>query len=75
MKLNMGAFDRVARIIAAIVLVALYIGNVITGTWGIVALVVAGILLLTSVVGFCPLYAPFRFSTKSSRKKEEKVLE
>lgn len=63
MKKNMGKADRVIRIIIALAIVALYFGNVISGTLAIILLVLAGIFLLTSFVSFCPLYAPFGIST------------
>jgi len=64
MKKNMSNLDRILRAIAAVVLGILYFSGVITGTLGIVLLVIAGILLATSVVAFCPLYFPFKFSTR-----------
>jgi len=64
MKKNMGNTDRVIRAIAAVVLAVLYFTGTITGTLGIVLLVIAGILLATSVVSICPLYMPFNFSTR-----------
>jgi len=70
MKKNMGTVDKVIRILIAVVVVVLYFTDVISGTLGIVLLVLAGVFLLTSLVGFCPLYLPFGLST---RKKEQKV--
>jgi small-conductance mechanosensitive channel len=67
MKKNMGVADRIIRTILAIVVAILYFTNQITGTAAIVLGVLAIIFLLTSFVGFCPLYAPFKLST---RKKE-----
>ena len=64
MKQNMGSFDRIIRVIIAIVIAALYFANVISGTVAIVLLVLAGIFILTSLVSFCPLYLPFGISTK-----------
>jgi len=64
MNKNMSNLDRILRAIAAVVLGILYFSGVITGTLGIVLLVIAGILLATSVVAFCPLYFPFKFSTR-----------
>ncbi len=55
----MGSADRVIRVIIAAVIAALYFTNVITGTVGIVLMVLAGVFVLTSLVSFCPLYAPF----------------
>ena len=64
MKKNMGNADRIVRTLIAIVIAVLYFGTgTISGTLGIVLLVLAGIFLLTSFVSFCPLYAPFGLST------------
>lgn len=59
----MGIADRVIRVIIAAVIAGLYFGGIVTGTLGIVLLVLAGIFVLTSLVGFCPLYAPFGIKT------------
>ncbi|PKN87597.1 MAG: DUF2892 domain-containing protein [Chloroflexi bacterium HGW-Chloroflexi-8] len=64
MKKNMGNLDRIIRAIVAVVIGILYFSGVVSGTLGIVLLVIAGILLATSVVAFCPLYFPFKFSTR-----------
>jgi len=63
MKINMGGADRTIRVLIAIAIAVLYITNVITGTLGIVLLILAGVFLFTSVIGFCPLYAPFGIRT------------
>lgn len=68
MKKNMGGLDRVLRVLAAVAVIALYYMNVISGTLATVLLVVAAIFILTSFVGFCPLYYPFRFSTRKKSK-------
>ena len=59
----MGLIDKVIRILIAIVLVALYFTNVITGTLAIILLIFAGVFVLTSLIGFCPLYLPFGLNT------------
>jgi len=64
MKKNMGNTDRVLRAIAAVFLAVLYFTGTVTGTLGIVLLVIAGILLATSLISTCPLYLPFKFSTR-----------
>ena len=66
MKLNMGSADRIIRAIIAITLGVLFYYKVgfMTGTVGIVLLVVAAVFLLTSLVSFCPLYPIFGMSTK-----------
>lgn len=63
MKTNMGTLDKVLRVAVAAVIAGLYLGNVISGTIAIVGLVVVGIFLLTSIIGFCPLYAVFGLNT------------
>lgn len=68
MKKNIGSIDRTLRIIIAAVLVILYFTNVVTGTFGIVLLVVAGIFLVTSFVGTCGLYIPFGINTCKTKK-------
>ena len=68
MKKNMGSYDKLIRLSLAIVLIILYYKGVLVGTLGIVALVVALIFTVTSLIGFCPLYAIFGIKTC---KKEE----
>lgn len=64
MKKNIGTIDKVVRIILALIVVILFTTNVITGIAGIILLVLAGILVLTSLVSFCPVYYPFKISTR-----------
>jgi hypothetical protein len=64
MKANMGTIDRVMRIIAAVVIAALYFTNMISGILAIILLVFAAVFILTSFISFCPLYVPFGLSTK-----------
>jgi CBS-domain-containing membrane protein len=68
MKRNMGTTDRIIRVLVAVVIGVLYYTQIISGTIGIALLVVASIFLLTSVVSFCPLYAPFGISTCPNKK-------
>ena len=63
MKKNMGSADRIIRVIIAAIVGVLYFTGTISGTLGIVLLVLAGVFLLTSFISFCPLYAPFGIST------------
>ncbi len=64
MTKNMGTADRVVRTILALVFAALYFSGRVGGTLGLVLLVLAVIFVLTSLVSFCPLYAPFGLSTR-----------
>lgn len=63
MKRNMSNIDRIIRVIVAALFAWLYFSGVVTGVTGIILLVLAGVFTLTAVVAFCPLYAPFKFST------------
>ena len=63
MKKNMGSDDKIIRFVLAIIFVALYFTGTVTGTLGIVLLVLAGVFVLTSLFSFCPLYAPFGLKT------------
>lgn len=63
MKKNMGSTDKVIRFLIAATLVVLYFTGTITGTLGIIALVVAAVFVLTSLVSFCPLYTVLGIKT------------
>jgi hypothetical protein len=63
MKKNMGAIDKVIRILIAVVIAILFFTKVITGTLGIVLMVLAAVFVLTSLISFCPLYLPFGINT------------
>ncbi|MFC2186427.1 YgaP family membrane protein [Peijinzhouia sedimentorum] len=56
MKKNMGSADKIIRFILAALFVYLYYAGLVSGTLGIVLLVLAGVFVLTSLVSFCPLY-------------------
>ena len=70
MTKNMGAADRVIRILLAVVVGLLYFTDRITGTAGIILAVIAVIFLLTSSIGTCPLYIPLKISTKKKKKEQ-----
>lgn len=69
MKKNMGSADRIIRLIIAAIVAILYFTNTISGTFGIVLITIAAIMVLTSFVRFCPLYLPFGINT--NKKKHE----
>ena len=62
----MSGLDRVLRVFFGIVLFVLYFTGVISGTLGIVLLAVGVLLLLTGLLGFCPLYALLKIRTNKS---------
>lgn len=59
----MGSVDKSIRLLIALALVGLYFMGIVSGTWGTVALVVAVVMALTSLVNFCPLYAVLGIKT------------
>jgi hypothetical protein len=65
MTKNMGTADRAIRTVLALVVAGLYFTGRIGGIVGIVLLVIAVLFLLTSLMGWCPGYLPFRISTRA----------
>jgi Protein of unknown function (DUF2892) len=63
MKPNLSTLDRVVRVVVAALFAYLYVTGIVTGAFGIVLLVLGTVFVLTAIVGFCPLYAVFKFST------------
>jgi len=59
----MGKSDRVIRLLIAIVASVLYFTGTVSGFWGAILLIVGAVMLLTSVVGVCPLYSIFGIKT------------
>ena len=64
MKKNMGAIDRIIRTIVAIILGGIFISGKVSGILAAIVAVFAIVLLLTSAIGWCPLYSPFGISTR-----------
>ncbi|MDN4166025.1 DUF2892 domain-containing protein [Cytophagales bacterium LB-30] len=63
MKKNMGTADRIIRLLIVALICGLYYTGMITGTLGLILIVLAGIFFATSLVSFCPLYTLFGIST------------
>lgn len=67
MKMNMGTIDRSVRLIAVVVIAALYFAGQLSGTVAIVLGIVAVAFLATSLIGWCPLYLPLGISTRKGK--------
>ena len=68
MHKNMSTFDRRLRgfLVAPLaIIIALVVG--VGSVAGILLVIVAAIMLATSAVGFCPLYALLRFDSRGRR--------
>ena len=70
MKKNMGTTDKIIRLLVAAIFIGLFIADIVIGTAGIVLLVLAGIFIFTSLVGFCPLYSFFGMNTCNRHSNE-----
>ena len=64
MKQNIGKTDRLIRISIAVIIDLFILFNIINGTAAIILGILSGILLITALLKFCPLYIPFGISTK-----------
>ena len=69
MKDNIGSKDKWIRVGIALIIGVLYFTKILSGTAGVIGLVVAGVLLLTSTFGICPIYAVFGLNTCPARKR------
>jgi hypothetical protein len=58
MTANIGSADKVIRLVLGVVIVLL--GVYFQSWWGLVGLIPIG----TAFMNFCPLYVPFKISTK-----------
>ncbi|MFH0736078.1 MAG: DUF2892 domain-containing protein [bacterium] len=69
MKKNMGSVDKTIRTLIALTVLVLYLTGVITGTAAIVFGIIAIVFLVTSFIGFCPLYTLCQLDTCKIPKK------
>jgi hypothetical protein len=68
MKKNMGRIDQALRLFAAATIAVLLIAGIVKGTAAVVLAILAAVFVITTFVGFCPLYAPLGLSTKGSKR-------
>ena len=67
MKKNMGGLDKVIRVILALVAGLLVYFEVVEGPSAYILLTIIGVFVITSLVGFCPLYGIFGISSCKSK--------
>jgi hypothetical protein len=68
---NMSLADRIIRIMIVALIGVLYFMNIIKGIWAVALLLIAIILLLTAIVGNCPLYTFLGISSSRSLKRKQ----
>ena len=64
---NIGKADKIVRVLIAVLFTFLFLNQVVTGVMGVILVILAGVFLLTSVVGTCPLYLPFKINTNHKK--------
>ncbi len=71
LKKNVGNIDQWIRIAIGIIFIILYQSNTAKGAFGIVLLVLAGILFITALVNFCPIYILLGINTCKKNKAKK----
>jgi membrane-bound ClpP family serine protease len=71
MKANIGSTDKLIRLLLAIVLILLFYFEILTDTFGIIALISALVLTVTSLINFCPLYTFLKINTTKTKEKSK----
>ncbi|MEM7551247.1 MAG: DUF2892 domain-containing protein [Bacteroidota bacterium] len=69
MTKNMSSADGIIRIVLALVILALWYFNIVSGILLTVLLIASGIFIITGFINFCPLYAALKIRTRSTTKK------
>lgn len=64
MKENVGFADSFIRLSLALVLLLLWIDGGLHGTWSVVGVLAAMILLLTGLLNWCPIWSALGIGTK-----------
>ncbi|MHC1706442.1 MAG: DUF2892 domain-containing protein [Bacteroidales bacterium] len=72
MKKNVGSLDTIIRLIVVVIIGILYVMDIITGPAAIILGIIAVILLVTGLVGFCPAYTIFGCNTCKKKPEETK---
>ncbi len=65
----MGGIDKIIRVILALVAGLLVYFEIVDGVWAYVLLTITGVFIITSLVGFCPLYGVFGINSCKANKK------
>lgn len=64
MKLNLSNIERIVRVVIAVALLGFTLTGGIVGLGGTFAIIVGVVFLLTGLIGFCPIYRLFKFSSR-----------
>jgi len=69
MKKNIGKNDKIIRIVAAVIISMVYMIGIVPEPFSFILLALGGILLITAIIDFCPLYKLLKF--KGTRKPQQ----
>jgi hypothetical protein len=69
MERNLGYIDRFIRIIIGAVLIVFYAAGLMSGVTSVVLLVAGIIIMVTALLGFCPVYSIFKINTCSLKRQ------
>lgn len=72
-KINMGVIDRVIRILIAALVVGLFFTYEITGITAFILVALMAVLIITSLVGYCPLYKVLRIRTNKKLRHKSRA--
>jgi hypothetical protein len=67
MKKNVGTIEKVIRLLIAVLFIILFVTHVVSGVLGYVLLTLAVIFILTSLIGWCPIWAVFGVNTTAKK--------
>ena len=70
-KANVGTADRAIRLIVALTLIVLFYTGLLSGIAGIIGLIVALLLTVTSLLSFCPIYRLFKLNSVFTKKNHK----
>lgn len=63
MRNNIGKIDRFLRIVVGGLLVLIFLNGTLVGLASVISLAVAAIMIITAILGTCPLYTVARCNT------------
>jgi hypothetical protein len=58
--------DRIVRVVVGALLIYAWYAMLVTGVMAIVALIIGIVLVITGLVGWCPLYSLFGIGTRQA---------
>lgn len=74
MKPNIGHIERITRVVTAMFLALLLINSQMIDGMVIPATIIAVLLLITGITGYCPLYKLFKINTRNKVKQNKQTL-